>query len=178
MPSSDPPGSPGLGRMSPPDFASGPSARRDWADDMRSPSPGLSNVERGFGTRPTTFHYMYGAALFLLGKIISAEPSLAKDGEPAGSPAFYLAALDVFEMGENLPKRSDEQGSSREDWRMAIVWGRSLVCLADEKLCRMEKKTYGVYPFLYPCQFYFAPCTQQCCLFGFPSVCSSTDSRV
>ena len=92
---------------------------------------------------------MYGTALFLLGKIVAAEPSLAKDGEPAGSPAFYLAALDVFEMGESLPKRWDEHGSSREDWRMAIVWGRCLVYLADEKLCRMEIKnrTHGVYPF-------------------------------
>ena len=119
-----------------------------------SSSPRASNVERSFADRPTAFHYLYGTALFLLGKIIAADPSLAKDGEPAGSPAFYLAALDVFEMGENVPKRWDEQGSSREDWRMAVVWGRCLVCLADEKLCRMESTTHGMYPFLYPSQLY------------------------
>lgn len=146
-PSAHPRVSPGLGRVSPPDFASG-------ADD-RGRSPGASHGERereGVNRAtptlaPSTFHYMYGTALFLLGKIIGAEPSLAKDGEPAGSPAFYLAALDVFEMGENLPRRWDEHGSSREDWRMAVVWGRCLVCLADEKLCRMESTNYGLYPF-------------------------------
>ena len=154
-PSAHPRVSPGLGRASPPDFAAG-------ADD-RGSSPGVSNgarehehervgVNRATTTpatlvTPSTFHYMYGAALFLLGKIIGAEPSLAKDGEPAGSPAFYLAALDVFEMGENLPRRWDEHGSSREDWRMAVVWGRCLVCLADEKLGRMENTNYGLYPF-------------------------------
>jgi hypothetical protein len=140
MPSSPPRASPGLGRMSP-----GSSVRRDWGNDIGS--PGHTDVGRIYVDRPTAFHYMYGTALFLLGKIISAEPSLAKDGEPAGSPAFYLAALDVFEMGENLPKRWDEHGSSREDWRMAIVWGRCLVCLADEKISRMENTTHGMHTF-------------------------------
>jgi hypothetical protein len=137
--------------MSPFGFSSSKGLRCDWPGPDEMGSPRLSNVERIFADRPTAFHYMYGTALFLLGKILSAEPSLAKDGEPAGSPAFYLAALDVFEMGENLPRRWDEHGSSREDWRMAIVWGRCLVCLADEKLRRMEKKKHGVYPFLLPC---------------------------
>ena len=113
-------------------------------------SPGRSAVERIVVDRPTAFHYMYGTALFLLGKIIAADPSLAKDAEPAGSPAFYLAALDVFEMGENLPKRWDEHGGPREDWRMAIVWGRCLVCLADEKLCKMKNTMHSMYPFLCP----------------------------
>jgi len=174
VPSSHPRASPGLGRMSPPDFTSGTSMRRDWADDIGSPGP--PTVERGFVDRPTAFHYMYGTALFLLGKIIAAEPSLAKDEEPAGSPAFYLAALDVFEMGENLPKRWEEHGSPREDWRMAVVWGRSLVCLADEKLCRMERTTtHGTYPL-------FRLCTQpepsfwdSVCLF-FPPIFTSAGS--
>jgi len=144
--------------MSPPDFPSGPSARSHWADDAGSPGPW--NVERMFVDRPTAFHYIYGTALFLLGKIISAEPSLAKNGEPAGSPAFYLAALDVFEMGENLPKRWDEHGSSREDWRMAIVWGRCLVCLADETVCRMGNTIHGMHLFHDPVPVLFRPCTQ------------------
>ena len=132
--------------------------RSHWADDIGS--PGSSNVERLFIDRPTAFHYIYGTALFLLGKIISADPSLAKNGEPAGSPAFYLAALDVFEMGENLPKRWDEHGRSREDWRMAVVWGRCLVCIADEKICRMENTTHGMPPVPPPMPVLSRPCTQ------------------
>ena len=152
-PNSHPQASPGLGRLSPPAFASGAGVRSPWGGDIGSPGP--PTIERLFVDRPTAFHYIYGTALFLLGKIISAEPSLAKIGEPAGSPAFYLAALDVFEMGENLPKRWDEHGRSREDWRMAVVWGRCLVCLADDISCRMEKKTRGMHISLHPYHFYF-----------------------
>ena len=54
---------------------------------------------------------------------------------------YWLAALDVFETGENLPSRVSGQmsGNIQEDWRMAIVWGRVLVSIADETITRAVK---------------------------------------
>lgn len=92
--------------------------------------------------RATAFHYIYGTSYFLLGKILEADPTLAKEGEPVNTPAFYLAAIDVFESGESLAHStvtSDER-LTREDWRLAINWGRTLVCLADEKLRRLSQR--------------------------------------
>lgn len=91
--------------------------------------------------RPTAFHYLYGTSFLLLGKMLEADPSLAKDGEPVNTPAFYLAALDVFETGESLAHAaSADERVAREDWRLAISWGRALVCLADEKLRRIAER--------------------------------------
>ena len=68
------------------------------------------------------------------------DPSLALEGESASPTAYWLAALDVFETGENLPSRTDPTMSDApEDWRMAVVWGRTLVCLADVKITRSIK---------------------------------------
>lgn len=86
---------------------------------------------------PTAFHAIFGTALFLFGNLIAQEPSLALDGEPNGPAPYWLAALDVFETGESLPGRTSGRGcEAPEDWRMAIVWGRTLVCIADETVTR------------------------------------------
>lgn len=72
------------------------------------------------------------------------DPSLALEGESASPTAYWLAALDVFETGENLPSRTDPKMSDApEDWRMAVVWGRTLVCLADVKISRSIKAAEG-----------------------------------
>ncbi|PFH50953.1 hypothetical protein AMATHDRAFT_143773 [Amanita thiersii Skay4041] len=83
---------------------------------------------------PTAFHAILGTALFLFGNLIASDPSLALEGEPTTPVSYWLAALDVFETGENLPSRTSgsKQCDAPEDWRMALVWGRTLVCLADE----------------------------------------------
>lgn len=83
---------------------------------------------------PTAFHAIFGTTLFLMGTIVAADPSLLLPGEPEGASTYWLGALDVFETGENLPSRTDGTGDCAEDWRMAIVWGRTLVCLADAKV--------------------------------------------
>ncbi|RDB18476.1 hypothetical protein Hypma_000319 [Hypsizygus marmoreus] len=89
---------------------------------------------------PTAFHAILGTALFLFGNLIAQEPKLALEGEPDNPVAYWLAALDVFETGENLPSRTSGIGCEPpEDWRMAIVWGRTLVCIADETLTRAIK---------------------------------------
>jgi hypothetical protein len=72
----------------------------------------------------TTFHYTYGTSLFILGKILEAYPLLAKDAEPANTPAFYLAALDVLEDGENASHSVKSQRFPREDWRLAVSVGK------------------------------------------------------
>ncbi|KAH9951068.1 hypothetical protein B0H21DRAFT_705756 [Amylocystis lapponica] len=66
--------------------------------------------------------------------LIAGDASLALPGEPTEASAYWLAALDVFETGENLPSRTSGGSDPGEDWRMSIVWGRTLVSLADEKV--------------------------------------------
>ncbi|KAF7301459.1 hypothetical protein MIND_00711200 [Mycena indigotica] len=84
---------------------------------------------------PTAFHALLGTALFLFGNLISQDSSLAVDDEPTHPATYWLAALDVFETGENLPSRTSGRGCvAPEDWRMAIVWGRTLLAVADEAL--------------------------------------------
>ncbi|KIL56035.1 hypothetical protein M378DRAFT_173068 [Amanita muscaria Koide BX008] len=94
-----------------------------------------------FTELPTAFHALLGTALFLFGNIIAQEPSLALEGEPTSPIPYWLASLDVFETGENLPSRTsgDKPTDLPEDWRMAIVWGRSLVCLAEELVNRQSQ---------------------------------------
>ena len=94
--------------------------------------------------QPTAFHAILGITLFLFGNLIAHDPSLALEGESASPTAYWLAALDVFETGENLPSRTDPKMSDApEDWRMAVVWGRTLVCLADVKITRSIKAAQG-----------------------------------
>ncbi|KAJ6561198.1 hypothetical protein DFH09DRAFT_1247801 [Mycena vulgaris] len=81
---------------------------------------------------PTAFHAILGTALFLFGNLIAQDPTLALPDEPSTPATYWHAALDVFETGENLPSRTSGRGcEAPEDWRMAIVWGRTLLCVAD-----------------------------------------------
>lgn len=99
------------------------------------------------GELPTAFHAIFGAALFLFGNLIAQEPSLALDGEPNDPVPYWLAALDVFETGENLPSRtSGRHVDLPEDWRMAIVWGRTLTCIAEEMVTRERKAKQAAAP--------------------------------
>jgi hypothetical protein len=72
---------------------------------------------------PTTFHYVYGTSMLLLGKTLEAYPTLAKEVEPVGTPAFYLAALDVLEDGENASHLARNHKFLKEDWRLAFSIG-------------------------------------------------------
>ncbi|KAJ7649959.1 hypothetical protein FB45DRAFT_886435 [Roridomyces roridus] len=84
---------------------------------------------------PTAFHAILGTALFLFGNLIAQDPSLALPDEPSSAAPYWLAALDVFETSENLPSRTSGRGcEAPEDWRMALVWGRTLLCITDEVL--------------------------------------------
>ncbi|KAJ7443052.1 hypothetical protein B0H11DRAFT_2093240 [Mycena galericulata] len=84
---------------------------------------------------PTAFHAILGAALFLFGNLIAQDASLALSDEPSSPATYWLTALDVFETGENLPRRTSGRGcQAPEDWRMAIIWGRTFLCVADEVL--------------------------------------------
>ncbi|KAJ6510019.1 hypothetical protein C8R47DRAFT_1182516 [Mycena vitilis] len=73
-----------------------------------------------------------------MGNLIAQDASLALPDEPSTPITYWLAALDVFESGESLPSRTSENRRGccdpPEDWRMAIVWGRSLIAVADEAL--------------------------------------------
>ncbi|KIY66949.1 hypothetical protein CYLTODRAFT_376918 [Cylindrobasidium torrendii FP15055 ss-10] len=81
---------------------------------------------------PTAFHSILGTALFMFGNLIDKDATLALPGEPATPIPYWLGALDVFETGENLPSRVYGTGcDAPEDWRMAIIWGRTLVAIAD-----------------------------------------------
>ncbi|KAK1219125.1 hypothetical protein PQX77_018166 [Marasmius sp. AFHP31] len=90
---------------------------------------------------PTAFHAIFGTALFLFGNLIAQDPTLTLPGEPNSPMAYWTAAIDVFETGENLPTRTHGLNAcdAPEDWRMAVVWGRTLVCLADERVTRIRE---------------------------------------
>ncbi|KAJ8090411.1 hypothetical protein PM082_019009 [Marasmius tenuissimus] len=90
---------------------------------------------------PTAFHAIFGTALFLFGNLIAQDPTLTLPGEPNSPMAYWTAAIDVFETGENLPTRTHGLNAcdAPEDWRMAVVWGRTLVCLADERVTRLRE---------------------------------------
>ncbi|KAI0285639.1 hypothetical protein BC826DRAFT_1109210 [Russula brevipes] len=86
---------------------------------------------------PTAFHAALGVALFLFGNIIAQNPSLALSREPTTPSSYWLAALDVFNAGDNLPCRTNgddgpSDAASADNWRVAIAWGRTLVALAYE----------------------------------------------
>jgi hypothetical protein len=77
--------------------------------------------------------------LFHFGNLIAQNPSLAEPGEFDRPVPYWLAALDVFETGESLPSRtSPDAPVPPEDWRMAVMWGRTLVSLADVILTLSE----------------------------------------
>ncbi|KZT68653.1 hypothetical protein DAEQUDRAFT_727523 [Daedalea quercina L-15889] len=91
--------------------------------------------------RPAAFHALFGSTLFYLGTLIAQDPSIPLPDEPKAPSDYWLAALDVFQTGENLPALigggsvpTSGFADLTEDWRMAVIWGRALVCLADEKL--------------------------------------------
>ncbi|KIK56987.1 hypothetical protein GYMLUDRAFT_138519, partial [Collybiopsis luxurians FD-317 M1] len=126
-----------------PDTLTPPDERlhRDWTADHPPDSvgnkafPNCKCVEP-----PTAFHSIFGTALFLFGNLVAQDPALVLEGEPESPLQYWLAALDVFETGENLPTRTSGRSVNLpEDWRFAIVWGRTLVCLADETISRLRK---------------------------------------
>ncbi|KAE9405388.1 hypothetical protein BT96DRAFT_852748, partial [Gymnopus androsaceus JB14] len=114
---------------------------RDWsAESSMGSTDGKAFPNCKCVEPPTAFHAIFGTALFLLGNLVAQNPSVALEGEPSSPSQYWLAALDVFETGENLPTRtSGKSANLPEDWRMAIVWGRTLVCLADETITRSRK---------------------------------------
>ncbi|KLO10960.1 hypothetical protein SCHPADRAFT_796824, partial [Schizopora paradoxa] len=97
---------------------------------------------------PTAFHTLYGTALLLY-----VTPLIPSTRSAFTSPAdlrsmaqkkmrypptyYWLAALDVFAKGETIRKRKSESDlkdeKEKEDWRLPLGWGRTLVCIADEK---------------------------------------------
>ncbi|KJA22837.1 hypothetical protein HYPSUDRAFT_66802 [Hypholoma sublateritium FD-334 SS-4] len=87
---------------------------------------------------PTAFYTILGTTLFFFGNLIDQDAALAAPGEAPRPTPYWLAAIDVFEIGENLPIRTSGRGcpGAPEDWRMAIIWGRTLVCLTHEALAR------------------------------------------
>ncbi|KAL0566747.1 SWI/SNF and RSC complex subunit Ssr3 [Marasmius crinis-equi] len=63
--------------------------------------------------------------------------------EPSSPVTYWIAALDVFETGENLPTRTHGLAifDAPEDWRMALVWGRTLTnSHAESSTCRTPHK--------------------------------------
>jgi hypothetical protein len=90
---------------------------------------------------PTAFHSLFGTALFIFGNLVAQDPANAQPDEPQLPCPYWLAALEVFETGENSPNSTDGQlFAAGQDWRMAVIWGRTLVCLADMAVSRAAHK--------------------------------------
>ncbi|GJE93801.1 hypothetical protein PsYK624_099630 [Phanerochaete sordida] len=120
--------------------------RRDWTPESLSsclrghrPNCSTSSTPLKASDPPTAFHALFGTALYYMGTLVAQDSGLALPDEPATPSTYWLAALDVFETGENLPSVLATGTSVPEDWRMCISWGRTLVCLADEKLAQSER---------------------------------------
>ncbi|KAF9018638.1 hypothetical protein BDZ89DRAFT_1094033 [Hymenopellis radicata] len=110
--------------------------KQPWDLPLQKPKP-CTCVEL-----PTAFHAILGTALFLFGNLIDQDGSLALTGEPDTPIPYWLAALDVFETGDNLPSLVNGTGcDAPEDWRMAIIWGRTLVAIADATISRDPTNT-------------------------------------
>jgi len=95
---------------------------------------------------PTAFHTLLGTTLFFFGNLISQDPTLVLEGELSTPMTYWLSAIDVFELGDNLPIRTSGKAchNAPQDWRMAMMWGRTLVCIADEMLSRQKDLENGV----------------------------------
>ncbi|KAL4072866.1 hypothetical protein V8B97DRAFT_2036372 [Scleroderma yunnanense] len=85
-------------------------------------------------------HAILGTALFLFGKIIISNTSLALPGEPTTALPYWLSALDVFESGYNLPARTNASYSHRENWLLAVSDSRVLVALLGQFITEEENK--------------------------------------
>ncbi|KAI0249667.1 hypothetical protein BJV78DRAFT_1129183 [Lactifluus subvellereus] len=100
------------------------------------PIPDSDDQSHRHHESPTALHAVLGIALFLFGNIIAQNTTLALSREPTTPSPYWLAALDVFDAGNNLPCHTGGNDSSDsaadDDWRVAIAWGRSLVSLAYE----------------------------------------------
>ena len=111
---------------------------------------------------------MLGSTLFFFGNLIAACPHLALSDESSIPVPYWIAALDVFEGGENLPSRFDGSIANtynmdnlpdgytpppREDWRMSVMWGRTLVALATEMVDRYRKNPPPPRPVTFPSPF-------------------------
>ncbi|KAJ6539137.1 hypothetical protein B0H19DRAFT_1177330 [Mycena capillaripes] len=94
----------------------GPNRARSKSPEPISTSPTAQSKRKKCKCKdsPTAFHAILGTALFLMGNSIAQDASLAMPDEPSTPITYWLAALD--------------------DWRMAIVWGRTLLAVADEAL--------------------------------------------
>lgn len=114
--------------------------RRDWSPDVLDHGMRSHRLTHSYShpsksaDPPTAFHAIFGTALFLMGTIVAQDSSTALPDEPSAASTYWLAALDVFETGENLPSVLENASSVPEDWRMCVSWGRTLICLADEKV--------------------------------------------
>ncbi|KAF8989846.1 hypothetical protein BDQ17DRAFT_417067 [Cyathus striatus] len=115
-------------------------ARSQSRAPLKSPTPPLKKCK--CLDLPTAFHTILGTALFFFGTLIAQSPELALAGEPPSPLPYWLAALDVFETGETLPTRTSNAicESMPEDWRMAVIWGRTLVSLSEEVIRRENEE--------------------------------------
>lgn len=131
----------------PPRLAPGTVTPTDvWAHDVSAalradPKAASVHRRRRPKERPGAFHALFASTLFFLGNLLAQDPSIPLPDEPSAPSDYWLAALDVFQTGENLPTLTSGTASHAsgfadltEDWRMAVTWGRTLVCLADDKL--------------------------------------------
>ncbi|KAG6879049.1 hypothetical protein C0992_005538 [Termitomyces sp. T32_za158] len=113
------------------------------SDAVSSPDEAISSVllspvstkhsKRKNVELPTAFHVILGTVLFMFGNIIDQDPEQAAPGEPNTPLPYWLSALDVFETGDNLPVRTSGRGAEiPDDWQLAVIWGRTLVALAEQ----------------------------------------------
>ena len=141
-----------------------PSRRKSWVhcsfeglfDPRFTSSSPIKRERTAYPTEIcTSFHTLLGTTLFFFGNLIAACPQLALSDESSIPVPYWIAALDVFESGENLPSRFDSSifttyktndlpddytPPPREDWRMGVMWGRTLVALATEMVDRYRKE--------------------------------------
>ncbi|KAG7094436.1 hypothetical protein E1B28_008034 [Marasmius oreades] len=112
------------------------------------PNPSSFFLLHSPSTPPTVVYTLLAHALFVFGLIMSipSNTSEALDTEPKLPTTYWLAALDVFAIGDGLAAEDEGALPSIDlevDWKMSLTWGMTMIRLSRELV---EGRTVDSFP--------------------------------